>query len=142
MVSCFQGAFVLVSNHFKKLFYISPCVWLHMENSIFQKNISFDRIIKALTRKLFYVSIFTSNHFRTQTRREREREREPATSRNQTRRRDRPAEIAPHEAYCRLTGLILLWVRSSPPLGRARRPPLNDLSPPLRRSRCRSAFSL
>ena len=30
----------------------------------------------ALTRKLFYISIFTSNHFRTQTRRERERERE------------------------------------------------------------------
>ena len=28
----------------------------------------------ALTRKLFYISIFTSNHFRTQTRRERERE--------------------------------------------------------------------
>ena len=32
--------------------------------------------IMALTRKLFYISIFTSNHFRTQTRRERERERE------------------------------------------------------------------
>ena len=30
----------------------------------------------ALTRKLFYISIFTSNHFQTQTRRERERERE------------------------------------------------------------------
>ena len=30
--------------------------------------------IMALTRKLFYISIFTSNHFRTQTRRERERE--------------------------------------------------------------------
>ena len=32
--------------------------------------------IMALTRKLFYISIFTSNHFQTQTRRERERERE------------------------------------------------------------------
>ena len=32
--------------------------------------------IMALTRKLFYISIFTSNHFWTQTRRERERKRE------------------------------------------------------------------
>ena len=30
----------------------------------------------ALTRKLFYISIFTSKNFRTQTRKERERERE------------------------------------------------------------------
>ena len=40
-------------------------------------------------------------------------------------------EIAPHEAYRCLIGLVLLWVRSSPSLGRSRRPPLADLSPPL-----------
>ena len=38
--------------------------------------------IMALTQKLFYISIFTSNHFRTQTHKEgeREREREEITS--------------------------------------------------------------
>ena len=51
-------------------------------------------------------------------------------------------EIAPHEAYRCLIGLVLLWVRSSPPLGRSHRPPLADLSPPLGRSRRQSAFSL
>ena len=132
---------------------------MRMENIIFRKSISFDRKIKALTQKLFYVSIFTSNHFQTQTRREREREREreSSTSRNQTRRRDhtptpdtsmrsrnwdRLAEIAPHEAYRCLTSLVLLWVRSSPPLGWSHRPPLADLSPPLGRSHRRSTFSL
>ena len=130
---------------------------MRMENIIFRKSISFDRKIKALTQKLFYVSIFTSNHFQTQTRKERERERESLTSRNQTRRRDhtptpdasmrschwdRLAEIAPHEAYHRLTSPVLLWVRSSPPLGWSRRLPLADLSPPLGRSHRRSAFSL
>ena len=132
----------MVSNHFKKLFYISLCVWLHMENRIFQKNISFDRKIKALTRNLFLCFYFHFKPFSELRRVEREREREPATSRNQTRRRDRPAEIAPHEAYCRLTGLILLWVRSSPPLGRSRHLPLVDLSSPLGQSCRRSAFSL
>ena len=121
-----------------------------MENRFFRKSISFYRKIKALTRKLFYISIFISNHFRTQTRKERESERErereresrePLTSRNQTCWRDR-AEIAPHEACRRLIGLVLLRVRSSPPLGWSRHPPLADLSPPLGRSRCRSAFSL
>ena len=51
-------------------------------------------------------------------------------------------EIAPHEAYRCLIGLVLLWVRSSPHLCRSRRPPLTDLSPPLGRSRRQSAFSL
>ena len=120
----------MASNNFRKSLYTLPCVWLRKENIIFWKSISFDRKIKVLTRKLFYVSIFTSNHFRTQTRKEREREREresrkPSTSHNQTRQRDhaltpdaptrlcrqlRTAEIAPHEAYRRLTGLVLLWV--------------------------------
>ena len=49
-----------------------------MENRIFRICISFDPKKKPLTLKLFYISIFTSNHFQTelQTRRERERERE------------------------------------------------------------------
>ena len=49
-----------------------------MENKIFRICISFYRKKKPLTRKLFYISIFTSNHFRTelQTRNVRERERE------------------------------------------------------------------
>ena len=51
---------------------------------------------------------------------------------------DRLAEIAPHEAYRCLTSLVLLWVRSSPPLGWSHRPPLADLSPPLGRSHHRS----
>ena len=51
-----------------------------MENRIFRICISFDPKKKPLTLKLFYISIFTSNHFQTelQTRRERERERERA----------------------------------------------------------------
>ena len=55
---------------------------------------------------------------------------------------DRLAEIAPHEAYRCLTSLVLLWVRSSPPLGRSRRPPLADLSPPLGWSHRQFSFSL
>ena len=62
----------MASNQFRKSFYTSSCVWLRMENIIFQKSISFDRKIKVLTRKLFYVSIFTSNRFRTQMRKDRE----------------------------------------------------------------------
>ena len=79
--------------------------------------------------------------------RERERERERAFDFAQPNtlarsRRDRPTEIVPHEACRRLISLVLLWVRSSPPLGRSRHPPLADLSPPLGRSCHRSAFSL
>ena len=76
-----QAAFVLASNHFKKSFSVKPCVWLRMKNRIFQICISVDRKKKPLTRKLFYISIFTSNHFRTelQTCKERERERERET---------------------------------------------------------------
>ena len=82
---------------------------------------------------------------------EREREREPSTSRNQTHWQDRaPTPDAPSRSSrrdratwsCRLISFVLLWVRSSPPLGRSRRPPLVDLSPPLGWSRRRSAFSL
>ena len=71
-----KAVFVLASNHFRKSFSIKPCVWLHMENRIFRICISFYHKKKPLTRKLFYISIFTSNHFRTklQTRKERERE--------------------------------------------------------------------
>ena len=90
---------------------------------------------------MFLFSLQTISELR-RVEREREREREPATSHNQTRRRDRPAEIAPHEAYCRLTGLILLWVRSSLPLGRSRHLPLVDLSSPLGQSCRQSVFSL
>ena len=57
-------------------------------------------------------------------------------------RRDRLVKIAPHEAYRRLTGLVLLWVKSSPLLGRSRRPPLADLSPPLGQSCRQSTFFL
>ena len=90
----------MASNHFRKSFYTLPCVWLRMENRIFRKSISFDRKIKALTRKLFYVSIFTSNHLRTQTRKVRKRResRGPSTSRNQTRWRDHwysPSSLTP-----------------------------------------------
>ena len=46
-----------------------------MENRIFRKSIHLAVNIMALTLKLFYISIFISNHFRTQTHRERERER-------------------------------------------------------------------
>ena len=71
----------MASNHFKKSFSVKPCVWLRMKNRIFQICISVDRKKKPLTRKLFYISIFTSNHFRTelQTCKERERERERET---------------------------------------------------------------
>ena len=76
----------MASNHFRKSFSIKPCVWLHMENKIFRICISFDRKKKPLTRKLFYFSIFTLNHFRTelQMRKERERERERNGEQEQT----------------------------------------------------------
>ena len=63
---------------FQEIIFVKPCVWLHMENRIFRICISFDRKKKPLTRKLFYISIFTSNHFQIelQMRKERERERE------------------------------------------------------------------
>ena len=131
--------FQTISRNYFTSHRVFGCTWkIEFSGKAFHLTIN----IMALTQKLFFVSIFTSNHFRTQTRREREREREPATSRNQTRRRDRPAEIAPHEAYCRLTRLILLWVRSSPPLGRSRHLPLVDLSSPLGQSCRQSVFSL
>ena len=126
----------MASNYFRKSFYTSSCIWLCMENRIFRKNISFDRKIKVLTHKLFYVFIFTSNHLWTQ--RERERERESLWLRATK----YAGKIAPHEACRRLTSLVLLWVKSSPPLGRSCCPPLADLSPPLGRSRCWFAFSL
>ena len=71
-----KGPFVLASNHFRKSFSVKPCVWLRMENRISRNAFHLTVKIKALTWKSFYVSIFTSNHFRTQTRREREREKQ------------------------------------------------------------------
>ena len=140
----------MVSNHFRLSFYTLPCVWLCMKNRIFQKNISFDRKIKALTRKLFYVSIFTSNHFQTQTRKERERERERVES-LWLRATKHSLEIAPRSSRrdCATWSLPPLD-RSRPPLGqitspllgRSHRPPLADLSPPLGRSHHWFAFSL
>ena len=69
----------MASNHFRKLFSVKSCVWLHMENRISGNAFHLTVKIKALTRKSFYVSIFTSNHFQTQMCKERERERERET---------------------------------------------------------------
>ena len=111
----------MASNHFKKSFYTSSCVWLCMENKIFWKSISLDRKIKVLTWKLFYVSIFTTNYFRTQTHKERERERERrerresrelSTSHNQTRRRDRaPTPDLPVRLHRRLHSAKIIPLR-------------------------------
>ena len=99
---------------------------MRMKNIIFRKNISFDRKIKALTQKLFYVSIFTSNHFQTQTRRERERERERVFDFAQP---NTPARSHPNSWYVyeiaqlrssrrdRATWSLPLLNQSRPPLG-------------------------
>ena len=87
-----KGPFVLASNHFRKSFSVKPCVWLRMENRISRNAFHLTVKIKALTRKSFYVSIFTSNHFRTQTRRERERER---NNKERSRRSHQMASISP-----------------------------------------------
>ena len=98
--------FVLASNHFRKSFYTSSCVWLRMKNRIFQKSISFDCKIKALTQKLFYIlfSLQTISRLR-HAERERRESRELSTSRNQT-----------HWWDCTTWSLSLLD-RSRPPLG-------------------------
>ena len=104
----------MASNQFRKSFYTSSCVWLRMENIIFQKSISFDRKIKVLTRKLFYVSFFTSNHFRTQMHRERERERESLRLRTTK----HAGEITPRSSRRdRATWSLSPLDRSRPPLG-------------------------
>ena len=54
---------------------MKPCVWLHMENRVFQKIIYFDCKIAPLTRKIFSASVLPSNHFQRHAKRERERER-------------------------------------------------------------------
>ena len=82
--------FVLAENDFRKSFYMKPCVWLRMENRVFQKIIYFDRKIAHLTRKIFSASVLPSNHFRRRTKRERERER---THRHANRERDRVVEF-------------------------------------------------
>ena len=99
---------------------------MRMENIIFRKSISFDRKIKALTQKLFYVSIFTSNHFQTQTRTQRERERERVFDFAQP---NRPARSHPNPWYVyeiaqlrssrrdRATWSLPLLNRFRPPLG-------------------------
>ena len=54
--------------------WVFSCAWkINFPKIIF----SWLGVLKALTRKLFEVKIFTSNHFRTLAQREREREREP-----------------------------------------------------------------
>ena len=99
-----------------------------MENRIFRKSISFDRKIKALTQKLFYVSIFTSNHFRTQTLKERERESlwlratkhtGKIAPQPQMCRRDRIVNFMPPRSSCRdrATWSLLSLDRSRLPLG-------------------------
>ena len=86
--------FVLAENDFRKSFYMKPCVWLRMENRVFQKIIYFDRKIAHLTRKIFSASVLPSNHFRRRAKRERERER---THKHANRERDHAVEfkIAP-----------------------------------------------
>ena len=81
--------FVLAENDFRKSFYMKPCVWLHMENRVFQKIIYFDCKIAPLTRKIFSASVLPSNHFqrhakreRTHRRANREREIVPSSSRS------------------------------------------------------------
>ena len=105
--------------------------------------------MEIVLRFYFHFKLFPNSD----AQRERERERESLRLRitkhadeiapqPQTRRWDCPVEIVQHKACCRLTGLVLLWVRSSPPLGRSRRPPLADLSHPLGQSHHWFAFFL
>ena len=123
---------------------------------------NFDRKIRPLTRKMIYISVLPSNHFQTHRHPKREREskskkREWARLRPnarrvgklvlaRSRRRDRPAEIAPssfgsdHRRRDRPVKIVqarsCLWflflflnrVWSSPPPSRSpRRPPLANL---------------
>ena len=83
------AVFVLAKNDFRKSFYMKPCVWLRMENRVFQKIIYFDCKIAPLTRKIFSASVLPSNHFQRHAKRERERER---THRHANRERERERE--------------------------------------------------
>ena len=65
-----------------------------MENRISGNAFNLTVKIKALTWKSFYVSIFPTIHFRTQTRKERERERERETAR-----RDRADRTRSHRSH-------------------------------------------
>ena len=78
---------------------MKPCVWLRMENRVFQKIIYFDYKIAPLTWKIFSTSVLPSNHFQIRAKRERERERphrhaNKESSRSRHRVRDRTSQIA------------------------------------------------
>ena len=69
----------MASNHFKKSFFVKPCVWLHMENRIFRKCISFNRKNKGFDLEIilrFYFHFKPFSDLGTERERERERERE------------------------------------------------------------------
>ena len=78
---------------------MKPCVWLRMENRVFQKIIYFDCKIAPLTRKIFSASVLPSNHFQRHAKRERERER---THRRANREREIvPSSSRSHRSDCR-----------------------------------------
>ena len=94
------AVFVLAENDFRKSFYMKPCVWLRMENRVFQKIIYFDCKIAPLTRKIFSASVLPSNHFRRHAKRERERE-IGLTDAQTEREREREREIVPSSSRSR-----------------------------------------
>ena len=84
--------FVLVSNNFRKSFYIFSSIWLRMKIEFSGKSFTLIVKLRPLTQKMNAGSVLPSNHFRRHRRREREKERE----------RERELDRAPPQTYCRV----------------------------------------
>ena len=78
-LDCIKAVFVLVSNHFRKCFFVNAGVWLHMENKFSGNYFQLTGCFEGFDPKMVWSENF---HFKpfldSRTKRERERERERA----------------------------------------------------------------
>ena len=76
-LDCIKAVFVLVSNHFRKCFFVNAGVWLHMENKFSGNYFQLTGCFEGFDPKMVWSENF---HFKPFLDSRTKREREPSTS--------------------------------------------------------------